>query len=111
LDARAISLLATLCLLACAGHGSSAAGDARGPDDASPPAAPATTLAFDCDGLAFTALIREQTAQIILPERSLELRLVWAASGAKYTDGAVVFWSKGNEARSSSKPPAIAAAG
>jgi putative lipoprotein len=96
--AGAIGLFASLLPLACAGHGSLAASEARAPASPAPTDAPATTLAFDCDGLGFAVQIRDQTALLSLPERSLELSRVPAASGAKYASGAVVFWSKGDEA-------------
>lgn len=40
----------------------------------------------------------DETATIRLAGKTYKLKLVPAASGAKYTDGKVVFWNKGSEA-------------
>jgi putative lipoprotein len=60
--------------------------------------ATATAFAYDCEGFAFTVRIEDDRAQVFLPDRSLTLSRVPAASGAKYRDGATVFWSKGDQA-------------
>ncbi len=63
-----------------------------------PPPAAAKAFAYDCDDLAFTVRIEGDTAQVLLPDRSVVLPRVPAASGAKYSDGATVFWNKGDAA-------------
>jgi putative lipoprotein len=62
------------------------------------PASTAMTFAFDCDGLDFTVQMQRETAHVFLPDRTVVLPGVPAASGAKYSDGAITFWNKGNEA-------------
>jgi putative lipoprotein len=62
------------------------------------PASTAVTFAFDCDGLDFTVQIQREIAHVFLPDRTVLLPGVPAASGAKYSDGSMTFWSKGNEA-------------
>lgn len=68
------------------------------------PAAPAgqlTAFAYDCDdGTQVVAQRRAATGDVwvFLPGVSKALPAVPAASGAKYSDGAVTFWSRGGEA-------------
>lgn len=50
------------------------------------------------DGLTFAARIEGETAWLFLPGETVSLPYVAAASGAKYTDGESLFWSKGEEA-------------
>jgi putative lipoprotein len=59
---------------------------------------PPIVARFDCDTLALTAIFHEDRVVIELPERALTLPQVVAASGARYSDGAVTFWNKGREA-------------
>jgi membrane-bound inhibitor of C-type lysozyme len=70
---------------------------APAPDTASPP--PPRTLVYQCaDGLRFVARTEGETASVFLPDRTIHLRHVPAASGAKYSDGQVTLWGKGEEA-------------
>jgi putative lipoprotein len=102
-------LLAVLVLLAVCGGGCAIDAEQATTHDRATPAPPvarerrpppttAKAFAYDCDGFAFTVRIEEDRAQVFLPDRSLTLARVPAASGAKYRDGATVFWSKGDEA-------------
>lgn len=59
---------------------------------------PAVTLVLVCDGLTFTAHVQGETAWLFLPGRTVALPHVPSASGAKYADRGIVFWSKGEEA-------------
>ncbi len=52
-------------------------------------------LVYQCDGLNFKVIAGRNTARLALDNRVLELPLVRSASGAKYSDGENVFWSKG----------------
>jgi len=56
-------------------------------------------FAYDCDDLAFRVEVAEDRALLFLPGRSLPLPHVPSASGAKYSDGQVTFWSRGDEAQ------------
>ncbi|KPK31471.1 MAG: hypothetical protein AMJ66_08690 [Betaproteobacteria bacterium SG8_40] len=58
-----------------------------------------STFVYECgDGLRFTARIEGETAWLFLPSGTISLPHVEAASGAKYSDGSVTFWSKGESA-------------
>jgi membrane-bound inhibitor of C-type lysozyme len=52
------------------------------------------------DGKRFQVTIADngEKAVLRLDERVLELPHVRSASGAKYSDGMTIFWSKGNQA-------------
>ena len=60
--------------------------------------APPATYFFECEGLEFTARHDLKGIYLFLPGRTLLLQEAPAASGAKYSDGKTVFWSKGEEA-------------
>lgn len=51
--------------------------------------------AYDCEGLAVAVRPGDGELKLILPERTISLPQVEAASGAKYADGDTVFWGKG----------------
>ena len=56
------------------------------------------THVYECsDGYSFTARIEEKKAWLFLPNQTLSLPLVPSGSGAKYSEGIIVFWSKGDE--------------
>lgn len=61
------------------------------------PAGP-RVLAYACDGFAFRVEVTRERATLFLPERSVTLPAVPAASGAKYSDGDTTYWSRGDEA-------------
>ena len=57
------------------------------------------TYVYECgDGLRFTVRIEGEKAWLFLPSGTIDLPHVVAASGAKYSDGSVTFWSKGESA-------------
>lgn len=56
------------------------------------------TLVYQCDGLDFAVRQGPGAVEVHLPDRMLVLPQVRAASGAKYQDGDVTFWSNGDEA-------------
>lgn len=51
--------------------------------------------AYDCDGLAVVVRPGDDELTLILPDRSVLLPQVEAASGAKYAEGDDGFWGKG----------------
>ena len=54
---------------------------------------------YECgDDFTFYARIEVEKAALLLPSLAVTLRQVSAASGAKYSDGHVTFWSKGKDA-------------
>jgi membrane-bound inhibitor of C-type lysozyme len=60
---------------------------------------PASTFVYECDdGYGFVARIQGETAWVFLPETSAALPHVAAASGARYSEGGITYWSKGEEA-------------
>jgi uncharacterized membrane protein/membrane-bound inhibitor of C-type lysozyme len=62
------------------------------------PASP-QTFVFTCeDEYEFVARIEGEKAWVFRPEGTVELPRVPAASGAKYSDGSVTFWTKGQDA-------------
>lgn len=59
------------------------------------------TRVYDCEGglrLVVALPVDADAVDVALPEGRRRLARVPAASGARYTDGQVVFWSKGAEA-------------
>ncbi len=58
----------------------------------------ARVFAYDCEGFAFRVEVAKERALVFLPGRSVPLAHVPSGSGAKYSDGHVTFWSKGDEA-------------
>jgi len=61
--------------------------------------ADAVTLVLANDsGVEFTARLEGPRACLFLPDGTVELPQVEAASGAKYSDGVTTFWSMGQEA-------------
>ena len=54
--------------------------------------------AYDCEGIQFEVRTEKKAVEVFLPGRSVRLPQVKAGSGAKYTDGSVTFWSKGEDA-------------
>jgi len=62
------------------------------------PAPEPRTLVYQCDGLDFAVRQGPGEVAVHLPDRMLVLPQVRTASGAKYQEGDVTFWSKGDEA-------------
>lgn len=58
------------------------------------------TLEYQCDEKPLTVLLNNPRQQVsfIYDNQQLNLAQGVSASGARYTDGIYVFWSKGNEA-------------
>jgi putative lipoprotein len=57
------------------------------------------TYVYECsDGYTFPARIEGRDAWLFLPEQTVKLPNVPAASGAKYSDGSTLFWTKGDNA-------------
>ena len=54
------------------------------------------TFIYNCDaGATLTVYLREHTARVIFKDKSYSMHQVEAASGTRYSDGNVVWWSKG----------------
>jgi putative lipoprotein len=69
--------------------------------DAAPPEGVLHSYVWECDGdltLDVRNLFREDAVTIALHEGERKLPLVVSASGAKYADETITFWTKGNEA-------------
>jgi putative lipoprotein len=64
---------------------------------AAPP--PSQVLVFVCNEGEFRVRMKPGQVELVLPDRTLVLPQVAAASGAKYQEGRTVFWNQGNEAR------------
>jgi putative lipoprotein len=60
--------------------------------------APPATFYYECTGLSFTARYDQRGLFLFLPQETVLLPEAPAASGAKYSDGRVTFWSQGEEA-------------
>jgi putative lipoprotein len=59
----------------------------------------ASTFVYHCDpGLRFVARLEGQRVWLFLPDRTIDLPRVPAASGVRYADAETVFWEKGGEA-------------
>jgi putative lipoprotein len=74
--------------------------DGAPPAPAEPQASNAArrTLVYDCEDLDLVVREGQDDLTLHLPDRTVALPRVAAASGAKYAQGDVVFWSKGDEA-------------
>jgi putative lipoprotein len=83
-------------LVGCAGDGVRAANTdpAFRPDERPL----AKTLVYDCNGFEFTARLGPGEMALWLPDRYVVLSQVRSASGTKYHEGDIEFWSKGEEA-------------
>jgi putative lipoprotein len=55
-------------------------------------------FSYNCDsGTKVTVLLRERNVRVVFAGKSYSMKQVEAASGTKYSDGAMVWWSKGDE--------------
>ncbi len=61
--------------------------------------APSQVLVFVCDEGEFHVRMNPGQVELVLPDRTLVLPQVPAASGARYQEGHTLFWNQGNEAR------------
>jgi putative lipoprotein len=57
------------------------------------------SLVFACGEVEFLVRMGPSEVELVLPDRTLVLPQVPAASGAKYQAGRTLFWDQGNEAR------------
>jgi uncharacterized membrane protein len=58
-----------------------------------------TTYVYECDQqYSFTARIEGEKAWLFLPDETVSLPRIPAASGTKFSDKNLLFWTKGNEA-------------
>lgn len=90
-----ISMLCGLLLTACGGVGAEKTTTAVSPQ----------TFVFECEqSYTFTARIEGEQAWLFLPEKTISMSLVSSGSGIEYSDGKMVFWNKGDEARLASAP-------
>ncbi|MFC1578792.1 MliC family protein [Pseudomonadota bacterium] len=89
-----LALGASLSAFAGGGGADAPTGEALRPDDRSL----ARTIVYDCNGFEFVTRLGLGEMALWLPQRYLVLSQVRSASGAKYQEGDVVFWSKGDEA-------------
>jgi putative lipoprotein len=91
------SLLCAVALLAACTHGSHQ-GEGRQLVPA-PAQGPPRTFVYECnDGYSFIARLEGEKAWLFLPEQTSSLPQVPAGSGAKYSDGLLTFWNKGDKA-------------
>ena len=70
-------------------------------EDVPPPEGVLRAYVWDCDGgltLRMKNLYRENAITLEMHEGPRKLPLVVSASGAKYSDGSLTFWTKGSEA-------------
>jgi putative lipoprotein len=82
-----------LCLGACAGAEAVDGGEDFNPD----PRPMAQTLVYECTGIEVIARVGPGEMALWLPDRYLVLSQVRAASGTKYVEGDVLFWTKGDD--------------
>src|SRR6202040_1824690 len=55
-------------------------------------------FSYNCDGgTKVTVFLRERNVRVVFAGKSYSMKQVAAASGTKYSDGAMVWWSKGDE--------------
>jgi membrane-bound inhibitor of C-type lysozyme/uncharacterized membrane protein len=84
-------------LLACtakATHDDITAASMRQQDQAD-----ARTYVYECsDGYGFVARIQKEKAWLFLPKKTASLPHVPSGSGAKFSEGQMTYWSKGDEA-------------
>jgi len=74
---------------------------AAGPAEVPPPEGVLRAYVWDCDGgltLRMKNLYREDAITLEMHEGPRRLPLVVSASGAKYSDGSLTFWTKGDTA-------------
>lgn len=94
-------LIVVILLLAGCSSGEDSAGTDAAPTDvqAIALARPGTTYVYECgDQFVFTVRIEGEKAWLFLRSDTISLPQVEAASGAKYSDGTITYWSKGESA-------------
>lgn len=56
----------------------------------------ARKFSYACDdAITVSVTLREQTARVIFKDKSYSLKQVRSGSGARYSDGTIVWWNKG----------------
>lgn len=55
-------------------------------------------VSYSCNGMTFHANVHEDFALLLLPDERVVLPPAVSASGARYTNGAITYWSQGKEA-------------
>ncbi|MBT7719078.1 MAG: MliC family protein [Halioglobus sp.] len=94
---RTLLLLLAISIAACA-TGTDPAVTASAIDDFQPDARPtAKTMVYECDDAEFITRVGPGEMALWFEDRYLILSQVRAASGTKYQEGDVVFWSKGDQ--------------
>jgi uncharacterized membrane protein/membrane-bound inhibitor of C-type lysozyme len=83
----------TLTLIACAGTEARGGGEDFNPD----PRPMSQTLVYECSNIEVIARVGPGEMALWLPDRYLVLSQVRAASGTRYEEGDVMFWTKGDE--------------
>jgi membrane-bound inhibitor of C-type lysozyme len=64
-----------------------------------PDRADAKTYVYECsDGFSFVARVQKGNAFLFLPKETIRLPHVRSASGAKYSENQITYWSKGDKA-------------
>lgn len=74
------------------------AGESPAPSAAPPEVRYPIVAPFECGDLIVPAVFQRDAVELPLPDRVLTLPQAIAASGARYADGATVFWNKGRDA-------------
>jgi putative lipoprotein len=93
---RHVLLLICAALAACAGGGERPGDQAAGFQPDKRPLA--RTMVYECAGYEFIARLGPGEMAVWLPDRYLVLSQVRSASGTRYQEGDVEFWSSGDEA-------------
>lgn len=83
----------SMMLVACVGAEAQGGGENFNPDHRPM----SQTLVYECTGIEVIARIGPGEMALWLPDRYLVLSQVRAASGTKYAEGDVMFWTKGDE--------------
>jgi len=93
-----LACVAALCLAGCGAGEQPAPAGAAARADAGVTQAPRTVLAYDCQGQYVVAELSADHAWVFLPGATVKLPREVSASGERYADQGVVFWTKGDEA-------------
>jgi putative lipoprotein len=57
------------------------------------------TFVYECNNtFSFVARIEDNTVWLFLPQKTLSLPQIPSGSGSKFSDGLIIFWTKGNTA-------------